>query len=380
LALLVDNSLLRRETGVEGEPRFVMLETIRKYALERLAASGTEADIRHRHASFFLAQAEGSESELREPAQGARLATDYDNFCGALAWLIACEELALACRLWLVLRDFWWTRGHLTEGRRWLVPLMANLQSIPATILMRVFDGAGWLAYWQGDYAAARTYREDALALARESGDELGMADALFYLGEVSNTQGDHDAARDAWETGLTFYRAPGSKDGIAATFIMLGQQARELGDARQAAAHYEESLALFRETDNMWGSAVARFNLGFAVQQQDDWERAGALFRASLVYWQESGGDAWGIAHCLVGLAGVAGARGQLERAARLFGATEALLNTTGLRLEPVDQIQQDRNIAVARAQLDDATFAAAWAAGRALTLEQAVAEALDR
>src|SRR6185295_6377165 len=114
----------------------------------------------------------------------------------ALAWLIACGDWALACRLWLALWYFWWTRGHLSEGRRWLAPLLANRQSVPTTILKRVLDDAGWLAYWQGDYAAARTWREDVLALAREAGDELGAADALLSLGAVSDSQGDHDAAR----------------------------------------------------------------------------------------------------------------------------------------------------------------------------------------
>ena len=150
------------------------------------------------------------------------------------------------------------------------------------------------------------------------------------------------------------------------------------LNDTQQATAQFAESLALYRELGDTWKCAILLFNQGFLAQQLNNHQQADMLFRASLAQMREIG-DHWGILHSLRGLAAVAAAQRQPLRAARLFGATEALLSTTGLQLEPSEQIEHDQYIGVARAQIDERAFAAAWAAGRALTLEQAIAEALD-
>jgi hypothetical protein len=146
--------------------------------------------------------------------------------------------------------------------------------------------------------------------------------------------------------------------------------------DSQQAAAQFAESLSLQRELGDAWHCAILLFNQGFLAQQLNDHAEAGSLFRASLAQMHELG-DHWGISHCLRGLAGVAAAQRQPLHAARLFGATEALLNTTGMRLEPFEQSEHDHHIAVARAQIDEATFEAAWAAGARLSLDQAIDEA---
>jgi len=376
LAALVDKSLIRQIETVYGEPRFAMLETIREYALERLEASGAMADVREQHARFSLALAEQIQAERPKAEQQAQLEAELDNFRAALAWLIDQSDFERAYRLWIALWHFWWTRGQLSEGCRWLTPLLANRCSltIPAQIVL--LNEGGWLIYWQGDYVAARSCWEEVLALARDAGDDLKMADVGILLGMTAEAQGEYDAARSILEISLRFFRAAEDKHHTAVTLLLLGGLDRTLNHTQQAAAQFAESLALQRELGDTWHCAILLFNQGFLAQQLNEHEQAGTLFRASLNHMRELG-DHWGISHCLRGLAGVAAARREPEQAARLFGATETLLNITGMKLEPFEQSEHDQHIAVARAQLDEAAFAAAWAAGQAMSLDQAIAEA---
>ena len=376
---LIDKSLLEWQAGVEDEPRFTMLELVHEYALEQLAANGCAGQIQRQHATFFLTMAERVERELNVSERGLRLARDHDNLRHALAWMIDHDEMELAGRLCVALSDFWWTHGHLSEGRRWLARVLANGSRIPAILRAQALSGAGWIAYMQGDYEPARTCWEDGLANARAVGDEQEITQGMFNLGVAALALGDHAAARSLWETCLTFYRASGDKGYIAASLHMLGQLARSLGYDEEAAAYYSESQALNRELGHTWGVAVDLINLGHVALHQGDWARAERLTKESLISLRGLG-DTWGIPECLVGLAGVAGAIKQPARAARLFGAAEALLNATGGQLEPIERAEYDRNLAVACAQLDAATFAAAWRAGRLLSLEQAIEEALNR
>jgi predicted ATPase/transcriptional regulator with XRE-family HTH domain len=378
LAALVDKSLVKPVEASNGEPRFTMLETIREYALERLMASGYEDQARRQHANFFLTMVEWVETVVPVSERGPRLARDHDNLRRALAWMIDHDEIELAGRLCVLLWMFWWSHGHLSEGRRWLATVLAHGGRLPAALQARALHGAGMLAYMQGDYEPASTCWEDELAIAREAGDEQAITQGLGDLALASMVRGDHAAARSLWETCLASHRTLGAKEPIAATLLLLGNLARAQGDDREAVAHYMESQALFRQLGHTWGVAVTLLNLGHVALHHGDWERAARLTKESLIRLH-SLGDTWGIPDCLVVLAGVAGAVRQPERAARLIGAVESLLNATGGELEPDERAECDRGTAVARAQLDEATFAAAWAEGRGFSLEQAMAYALD-
>jgi tetratricopeptide (TPR) repeat protein len=354
-----------------------MLETIREYALEHLAASDALANIRQLHARFFLALAEQIQAEQLQAEQQARWETDLDNFRAALAWLIDQSDFEQAYRLWIALWHFWWTRGQLGEGCRWLAPLLANRHSLALPAQIHLLNEGGWLIYWHGDYAAARSCWEEVLAHARAAEDDRAIADVGILLSMTTEAQGDQDAARSLLENSLSFFRSIDDKHHTAVTLMLLGGQARMLNATQQATAHFAEALALQRELGDPWHCAILLFNQGFLAQQLNDHVQAGGLFRTSLAQMRELG-DHWGILHGLRGLAAIAAVQHQPLHAARLFGATEMLLNTTGLRLEPLEQLEHDRYIAVARAQIDEHTFAAAWAAGGALSLDQAIDEAL--
>jgi non-specific serine/threonine protein kinase len=304
---------------------------------------------------------------------------DHDNLREALIWMSDHEEMELAARLCVALSGFWWTHGHLSEGRHWMLRVLEHSVSLPATLRAQSFNAAGWLAYMQGDYEPASAYWENGLAIARAAKDKREISHGLFNLGLVSlEVRGDFAAARSFWEECLSFYRVSGDKGQIASTILMLGHLAVALGQEDEAIAHYLESQGLYRELGNTWGVAVTLINMGYVALHQHDWERAERLAKEGLVLLRGLG-DTWGIPDCLGVLAGAAAAMQQPARAARLFGTIESLLNMTGGQLEPSVRAEYDHNLAVARAQIDEEPFATAWAEGRIFSLEQAIVYALD-
>ena len=210
------------------------------------------------------------------------------------------------------------------------------------------------------------------------------MAQSLFMLGDIVAFQGDdvsarslYAAARSACEESLVILHERGDKWRLARSLNTLGELVRTEGDYAAARSFYEQSLTLRRELGDEWGVANSLINLGYVACSQGDYRQAATLIRECLLLCQKPG-DKRGISYCLALLARVTGDTGQPERAARLFGAAEALREAIHVRLEYVDRIEEDRNIDAVRTQLDEAAFAAAWAEGRAMTLEQAVDYAL--
>jgi predicted ATPase/transcriptional regulator with XRE-family HTH domain len=237
----------------------------------------------------------------------------------------------------------------------------------------------GEAAIDQGDYRSAAAHLEQSLALCREPEDKWSVATVLGKLGNVARCQSDFVAARSCYEQSLTLYREVGSRGGLAVTLGNLGLLAQDQGEPVRAIALCEESLKLWRELDDLWGIAWSLNILGHVAQRQGDDQRASALLIESLpLAWQR--GDRAGVAWCLEGLASVAWAQEQPRRAARLFGAAEALRQTIGVPLPPVERANYKPSLARVCTLLDEATFAAAWAEGQVLTLEQAMAEALNR
>jgi predicted ATPase/class 3 adenylate cyclase/Tfp pilus assembly protein PilF len=402
LASLVDQSLLRQTPGIDGEPRFMLLETIREYALERLELSGEADVVRHRHALHYLGLAVAAESQILGAEQTMwlqRLETDHDNLRAALAW---CQTppgdaevgLRLAGALW----RFWDTRGYLSEGRRCLEQALAlgdfgvprenglvgaadqaNIQRRKAKTAMRAkaLRGAGALAWSQGDYAQATTLLEESLALFQVLEDRVGIGGTQDHLGVIAQLQGDYVRATTLLEGSLALRREVGDKHGIAGALNNLGMVALCQGDYARARPLVEEALVLIREQGNERYTAIVLNNLGIVALGQHDLVHASTCCAESLRLLRDLD-NTYDIKDCLVGLACVAGEQGQPARAARLCGAVEALLEGIGTVLERVERDTHDRAIAAARAQLDEATVAALWAEGRAMPLEQAIAYAL--
>jgi tetratricopeptide (TPR) repeat protein len=356
-----------------------MLETIREYALERLAASGETDVIRRQHARYFLAFAEVAEPLLYGAEQKTwldRLAADHDNLRAALAWCQAVDESALGLRLGVALGRFWYVRGLFGEGRRWLERGLAQGNSVPAILCAKAFSWAGSFAAGQSDRGAAHAMSKSSIALFREAGDIEGLADALSGLawmafdesdyplarasaeegvslwlamalgayGYITDGLGDTTAARASAEESLTLFRSTGDRWNLAGPLSILGNLARREGNHVAARAKYEEALALWRETGDKVGIAWGLRNLGALAQAQGDQAWAMALFTESLVIEREKNpGHKPYIALCLEGLAWVAGELGQRKRAVRLFGAAQALRETSGALIPPADRGDHD-------------------------------------
>jgi len=422
MAALVDKSLLCQEAGTDGGPRFVMLETIRAYALDLLVASGEEAAVRQRHALYYLTLVERAEPLLHGAEQQAwldRLDVEYDNVRAVLAWSqVAVNGAALGLRLAAALLPFWQIGGRLSEGREQLTRMLAHPEATAPTVACaRALFAVGFLAGSQGDFALASARLTESQTLSRTLRYQQGIAYAHYGLGFVAWLQGEYAAACARHTESLTIFRQLGERWPIALTLFALGsaelyldahkravalleeslQLFRELGDQvmyshalldlgyagrlqgdnARAAASYAESLAVFQNLGHMWGIAAVQLALGYLAQAQGDAPRAAACFAESLVRYRELGHQE-GIAVCLAGSAGVAGSLGQPVRAARLFGAAEGLRARIGALGQPIERAAYDASLASVRGQLNQETFAAAWAEGRMLTIEQSIAEAL--
>jgi len=234
----------------------------------------------------------------------------------------------------------------------------------------------GYMLSYQGD-ALGRALLEESLALSRELEDKAGIAEALLNLGWASNLQGDFARAIALFEETLVLCRELTDKSGISGALNGLGEAARSLGDYQRAAAFYEAGLALRRELGDRRGSAAILTNIGQLGLEQGHLSRATTFLAEAMIIYRDLAYKE-GIIWALDLLERVAGVGGQQVRAARLWGAAEALRKALGKSLAAADRPEYDRWIVDARTQLSEATFAAMWAAGRALSLEQAIAEAL--
>jgi predicted ATPase/class 3 adenylate cyclase len=383
LTSLVDKSLVGTEER-NGATRYRLLETVRQYARDRLREGGEEGQWQSRHLAHFIAVAEEAEPQLMGADQQSwldRLEMEHDNLRSALTWSStargdAAGGLRLAGAFW----RFWWMRGHLREGRGWLSGLLAAAPGGQAAASRaKALNGAGVLAWQQGDYPAARTLHEESLAIQRELGDRRGIAYSLNNLGTVATSQGDHAAAWALCEESLAIIRGLGNRWHIAGSLINLGSIDYLQGNLTSARQRYEESLAIYRELGDRWGIAAALINLGSAANDQCDYRAASAMYKESLAIHLELG-DRWGIAESLQGLAYVAFALFGPARAARIWGGAERLREEIGSPVPPRDRPRYDGQLTAARAAMaDHDAFDLAWQEGRAMTLEQAIEYALN-
>ncbi len=383
LAALIDASLLSRsdDAGTPGErdtPRFRMLATIRDYGLEQLAAASEEEATRNAHAAWVVMLVERAESHLWGP-DGEHwlsvLATEHDQIVAALGWLITVdpdEALRLASGLWW----FWQTRGHLSEGRAWLERALAAASTAATWERAEAQLGAAFLAALQGDTEPATALAEEALRLGRACGDPGCVARALFTLSFVAGSRGDHQQAEALAVEALAVAQQAQLDAWLPFAHNRLGIEHFERGEWESARHHFEEALAHWRAQGHQWGIGTALANLAQCLRIQGDDERAAALYRESLPIAHRQG-DKWGVIEILTGLAGIAGTHGQADVATRLFAAAEAVRAAIGLRLQRYVQTELDRAITAVRRALGDEVFAAEWAAGAALSLDDAIATA---
>jgi predicted ATPase/class 3 adenylate cyclase len=219
LTALLDQSLLQSDPGEEA--RFRMLETIREYAWDRLVASGEAAAIHQRHAAYFQALAEAADAGWQGTRQAVwrqRLAAEHDNLRAALAWAQETAQWEPGARLAGALTRFWATHGYLAEGRRWLEWALQAPPTLPVADRARLLDGASEIAYWQADYAAARAWAEETLALRRTLGHPAPIAEALTNLGRILWRLGDRAGAQALLAESQALRRASGAAPPSAET------------------------------------------------------------------------------------------------------------------------------------------------------------------
>jgi predicted ATPase len=374
ISALIDGSLLR---PVEGS-RFVMLETIREYAQERLERSDEAEQLRTRHAVHYLALAERAESELAGPNLGAwldLLEADHDNLRAAIAWLGPREPL-LRLRLAVALRRFWYVRGHLTEGRRHLEQALAEGE-VPPQLRQRPMSAIAATALIQGDYEGATQWAEQAVDVARAAGDPASLANALSNLGATVSAAGEPDRAAALLEESVVLARGAGDERILALAINNLGDIALMAGDYSRAEASFEESLGLLRRRRDAANVARSLFNLGAVAFRLDRREDARERLRESIAICRRLG-DKEDLAWCLEGFAAIAAAESEPERAGLLLGAAETLLEDMGASLKPFERQLHEETLALVLASLGDAGLADTASRGAALTTDDAVDLAL--
>jgi predicted ATPase len=417
---LLEKNLLRQEEELEGEPRFVMLETIHELAREKLEESSEAETFKRAHAEYFLALAEQAETELKGPNQlewRELLEAELDNMRTALSWALEGADAELGLRLAAALWRFWTDRSYFDEAHRWLEEALAKNSEAPTAARAKVLNGLGFLAGFRGNLAREKALREEALALSRKIGDQEGAAYSLHQLGQVSYFQGNFEAAQQAFEESLALYReledAWGSalalrglavgvfeqgefekgealleetlalsreledQLGIQNCLVHLGRAAMLRRDFERAETHFKEGLALGRRVKDDYGTTACLLSLGLLAIRRGDHEQAEALLTEALALSREFG-DTISIADCLIGFSEVSGTRGDVLRAARLWSAAEALYEVSGYARPALERSLHEPYREAARSQLDEATWNQAWEEGRAMALEEAVSYAL--
>jgi len=385
LASLVDKSLvLVVERG--GEARYRLLETARQYGREKLEESDEAECVRRRHAEYYLALAEETEPDQRE--QGTwleRLGTEHDNFRAAPGWALGPQANAEAAELGVRLaatlrRQGFWAAYGLGEGLAWLERGLGSGYVLPAPLRAEALGNAGWIANVLGNYGKAHTFLEENYFVSKELGEKQIVAASLIQLGHFLTMHGSEPERVETLH-GETEALLPALSDRqlTAPLLVFLGLAALSRNDLRQTVALLEDGLGQYREMGDAYGTAMCCGTLGFIALHQDDVDQAAGRFGEALHSLRELR-DRVGMLHCLMGIASVNGLRGDKERAARLWGAAEALGEAASVPLLPVIESLYDYegHVAAVRSQLGDLVFEAAWTEGRKMTPEQAVEYAL--
>jgi len=421
LAHLVDKSLVTTEARGD-ETRYRMLETIREFALEKLGEAGENETTRDRYLQFFLKLAEDAEPYLLRSDTVEwhdRIEADLDNLRATLDW---CQKTALGAetelRLVSALGNFWLDRDSLVEGRARISAALGRARAFEGTALYaKGLCSAAWLASFQGDFPAARSFADESLAIFRDLGDKQGIAEVLNILGVVAIDSKNYATAIPLLDEALQFRRELDDRRAITGLLTNLGWAAFGLGDYAQAKSQLEEALALAADERNSgrvaeclnglaevalregrletaseliqaslairkaighkWGIGVSFGVWGWIALLEHDWEAADARLKDSVAVRTEIG-DSGGLVWCLEKFAQVALGNGNREKAAQIFGAAASIRAAMGSSIDPFDEPEYKRDLETLRVELGEEKFSAAWDAGSKLTMEQAMELAL--
>jgi predicted ATPase/transcriptional regulator with XRE-family HTH domain len=374
VAALVDKSLVRplAAAGSETGPRFGMLETIREFALEQLAARGEEPVTRVAHAHYFarlvdtLRRLAGAQKDALDLLQ-----TEHANVRAALEWLDAEGSAADFVHLASLLPGFWSRGGHLREGGAWLERALTKADMAAADDQGRVQVGLGMVLTWQGEHDAAEPLFAAGIPLLRASGNIPDLATALFWHSTLASFRGDHDRAEIMLSEVLALTEAGTDQQlataRMASALDNLGILAKDRGDFALAETRLAEALRLRDAHGFDLAAAVSVVGLAAVAYARGDYHLAIERYRESFARFGERG-EQHHEASALAGVACSAAALGHVREAARLFGAAQAVLEQAGMHaFEPAWQANVERHIAVVQRDLGDEAFGRFWAEGRA-------------
>ncbi|MEO8610108.1 MAG: tetratricopeptide repeat protein [Chloroflexota bacterium] len=417
---LREKSLIHQIQEQEQVLTFLMLETLREYALEQLISRSELAILQRQHADYYIQLTETAEPQLTGANQIEwfnRLEIEKYNVQTALEWLFSQGDMAGAGRMAAVLWRYWGAHSRLSAGSQWIEQILAHPEALSTHVRAKVAHGAGRLASLQYHYPQAKEYLKTSLSFYEQSDDPLGQAAVYLSLGEIELRQANYLAAEGYFQHGLVFYvelddqagfarclaqlgrlavregnlasaeglfqqsleliRQFGSTESIAIVMNDLAEVLRAQGKYHEAAELYHESLVLYRQLDFDIGVAVISHNLGQVARQLGNYEEAFVFFQQALRLLQDME-EKQIIVECLAGIGGVFLHTGEVARAVRFLSAANALMETLQLQLDYADQTDYERNMDNARQQLDTATWAVLWSEGQTIRLEQVFAEAL--
>lgn len=388
---LINKSLVLVEEP-NGEARYHLLETVRQYAAEKFLASHEVEAIRNRHLSFFLIFAEEADSNLHGRDQNVwldRLEAEHGNLSSVLAWSMMNGALSqpepiveAGLRLAAALTWFWQVRGYSSVGSKWLETALVASESpniMQGEVSRRtrgtILRGLGWLSGMQGDFRT--DYLEERMGSFHEDEDKKEIDEIRLNVAVAAEMGGDFERARRLLEEGLTLRRAAGDKADVAEALLNLGRVMMLQGDHQQAKVLFDEALLLAKETEDQWMIVYALNHLGFAALLSGDGQEAMALFQSCLAHFPQYN-DKQVITYILWGTAEAAVLLGKSVLSAQLFGAAESLGEKIGWAIPPGHRVYYNFFVTTLHTELNEQAFAAAWAVGRAMTLEQAIDYAL--
>ena len=421
LASLVDKSMLQHEVRPDGEPRFILLETLREYALEQLDASGQTEMVHRNHMAYYLHWVEAIEPGPKDPNLGVwmnRLEEEHDNIRLALEWALAHGEQPNAQRIAGAIWRFWQIHGHVEEGINWMKAVLNRSSEIPSLVRAKALWGAGWMGMVRGTLDLSRRYFEEGAEISRALGNDRFLGLSLHGIGAVARAQGRFEQSRGAFEESLPLFQAMESTEDVAWTFEHLGVTCLELGDFEQADSFLTQGLGLFRTLDQRWPCAEALTFLGHAALQCGDFPLAQKHYQEALGFYQELEDrpniaslnsyigaavfgrgeieraiglykenlsisnelkDYWGLVWGIERLAEAAEKSGQDSRAGRLWGAADSLRHVTGVLWHPgFHSYYTEGRFVGLKQRLGQQHWQECWGQGQALSMEAAVAEAL--
>lgn len=426
VALLLDKSLIRRTASGSNEDRYQMLATIKEYALNRLKQSGSETEIRNRQLAYFSDLAKQARPHLKSSDQLEwldRLDADYDNIRAALSWAQASGAFAEGLRLVTDLESFWVWRAHIQEPCLTLENLLT--QPLPADQIQALVRGhrivgvlkwnssnkisteahfkeserlslllgpegkvdLAWARHiYQGFTQSAITQTpiqirqryDEVLKLLQEVGDPWETASMLSDMSRELGRSGDFMGARQALEQSLRLFRECGDMISASKTNAILAYLILEHGDYADARLQLEDILHFYRQARINSFTDIPLWLLGVIAVREGDYTRAKEWYTECLLFDQQIGLPRQ-FAECFIGFAGIASAEQHFERAAELLSVGEANAEARVNPLENIDQIELKRLTAVLREVLGDAKFEALASHGRTMTMEQAIAYALE-